>query len=132
MDGTARLWSPATHRQIGTALKNPDERGGLYGIALSPDGRSLATADDHGRTRLWDTATHQQIGPALTDNDSIVRRVAFSPDGRLVVAAGDDGVVRLGGSLGSPADRRRDARGVRRRGEPGWKDPGHRRAQRRR
>jgi len=57
-------------------------------VALSPDGKTLATGDLDGTARLWDLATHAQIGPPLGKE---VSGVAFSPDGMTLATAGPGG-----------------------------------------
>jgi len=49
-DGTVRLWNPATGRATGAPH-------GVSGVAFSPDGKLLATADGDGSVRLWNPAT---------------------------------------------------------------------------
>ena len=66
----------------------------VIGVAFSPDGRLLATADK--AARLWDPATGEHLR-TLTGHDSAVLGVAFSPDGRLLATGGDDETARLWG-----------------------------------
>jgi len=47
--GTARLWDPATGGHLRTLTSHDAV---VLGVAFSPDGRLLATAD--GTARLWD------------------------------------------------------------------------------
>ena len=72
---------------------------GAYGpvssVALSADGRTLATADGDGTVRLWDLAEHRQLGAPLTGHTDRVYGVAFSPDGRTLASASADKTVRL-------------------------------------
>ena len=50
-DGTVRLWNPATGQPVGTPL--PAGPAGQIGVAFSPDGTLLASADNN-TMRLWD------------------------------------------------------------------------------
>jgi WD40 repeat protein len=58
-------------------------------IALSPDGRTLASASDSGTVELWDTATGTRTA-ALRGVLLGYHAVAFSPDGERL-AAGSNG-----------------------------------------
>jgi WD40 repeat protein len=66
----------------------------MTSIAISSDGRRLATTGDGNATTIWDTATKRAL---LTMRDHVkhVRCVAFSPDGHTVASAGHDGLVIL-------------------------------------
>lgn len=89
------------HRQPAGAPMRADTApvGDVYGLAFSPNGGLLATADsdDHGGTvQLWNMATRQRFGAALEvdpEPNGIVYRVAFSAHGALVATAesGPDG-----------------------------------------
>ncbi|MGW4421020.1 nSTAND1 domain-containing NTPase [Streptosporangium sp. NPDC004631] len=69
-------------------------QGGVQDIALSPDGRLIATAGDSRTIKLWDAGTHAEIS-TLSGHTSAVQALAFSGDGRLVASAGDDHTVMV-------------------------------------
>ncbi len=84
------LWDMTTRRQIGF-LRMPDA-GWISSVVYSPDGDTLATAENTGPVRLWNVATRRQIGAALTSQTSAnVETLAFSPDGRTVAGGGKGG-----------------------------------------
>ncbi len=68
--------------------------GGANGIALAPDGRSVATVTAAGALYLWETATGQ---PRFVTKDAgHAAPAAFSPDGRLLALANKkEGMVQL-------------------------------------
>jgi WD40 repeat protein len=56
--------------------------------ALTPDGRTLASVDEHGsRVVLWDVDSGKQNLSLLGQFTSNVEAMAFSPDGRLIAVA---------------------------------------------
>ncbi len=59
--------------------------GGLSGIAVCSDGRSVAAATSHGSLYLWETATRQRR--LLSKEAGHVNSIDFSPDGRLLAVA---------------------------------------------
>ena len=65
----------------------------VAGLAVSPDGKALASASWDRTVRLWPLAG----GPArvLSGHAQNVNGVAFTPDGKSVVSAGYDATLRL-------------------------------------
>jgi RNA polymerase sigma factor (sigma-70 family) len=86
-----RAWDVAGGRQRrvfpGAAL--------ITSVALSPDGRTLATFSDQGKSVLLiETATGGKRAE-LHGHSEMLFQAAYSPDGRTLASAGMDGVVRL-------------------------------------
>jgi WD40 repeat protein/tRNA A-37 threonylcarbamoyl transferase component Bud32 len=84
-DKTARLWSPATGKQIGEPLQHREP---VTAAAFSRDGQVVWTGT-RGDVQRWDTATGKPIGELLPI-DGEVRAIAFSPDGKTVAATTEE------------------------------------------
>jgi WD40 repeat protein len=63
-------------------------------VAVSPDGKRIATASADGLVRVWDAETFRPI-TSPKGHTAAVRRVEVSADGRTALTAAPDGTVRL-------------------------------------
>jgi WD40 repeat protein len=63
-------------------------------VALSGDGRLVASGGWDGIVRLWEAASGRLLA-TLQGHTGLVYSVALSGDGRLVASGGWDGIVRL-------------------------------------
>ena len=63
-------------------------------MALSPDGKVLATGDEGGWVRLWRTENHQPL-TSIRVGEQKVNSLAFSPQGDALAIATHDGKVTL-------------------------------------
>jgi WD40 repeat protein len=91
LDGTVRLWDPATGSLTRTIQAHAEE---VNWVRFSPDGGSFATTADDGTVRLWDLASGRK-SVEITAHRGIAAIVLFTPDGRRVVSCGrDDGDVK--------------------------------------
>jgi WD40 repeat protein len=88
-DGAVRIWDMATHKELRHIRV---EAGTVYSMALTSDGKTIATAGREG-LRLWDLATGKELLRDEMVKHSCVA-VAFSPDGK-IVASGDAECVKL-------------------------------------
>ncbi|HAZ44590.1 MAG TPA: hypothetical protein DDW76_35955 [Cyanobacteria bacterium UBA11369] len=90
-DRTVKLW------QIGDEGKFLSPRtlkhdGAVMGVAFSPDGKQLATANTNGTIELW---AEDKLLAILKGHAGAARKVKFSPDGKLLASGSADGTVGL-------------------------------------
>jgi WD40 repeat protein len=88
---TLRLFDLGTGKEIRNMT---DKDLTVSALALSPDGRWLASGSDDGAVRLWETATGGEVRQIAAHTRS-VWALSFSPDGKMLTTGGGDGSVRL-------------------------------------
>jgi WD40 repeat protein len=111
MDGTVRIWDPATGHPIGEPLTG--HAGSVMGVCAvprvdesgHPDGRAwLASLGNDGTLRIWDPATGRPVRKPLTGHVGARTGVCTvpgidpsgHPHGRTWLAAfGDNGTIRI-------------------------------------
>lgn len=94
-DATVRRWDVGDPASVPAPTTLGTTGGIVWAVAVSPDGRTVASASEDGTIRLWDLAGAAQIGEPVTDMNTDLLAVAFHPDGTVLLAA--DGRGQLWG-----------------------------------
>lgn len=78
---------PRINGVMSWTLETRRHRGAMYHVAISPDGKTLATGGLDGTIRLWEVETGKFL-KCLLGHNSYVYRLAWSPDGNTLASAG--------------------------------------------
>jgi WD40 repeat protein len=68
--------------------------GQIFSVAVSPDGKILASGSFDHNIKLWDVSTGVELR-VLTGHSFVVESVAFSPDGKTLASASWDRTAKL-------------------------------------
>lgn len=90
-DGTIRVWSSGTGTQVALLQGHTNT---VHAIAISFDGRFIASASSDCTVRLWSVRTYQAVSPPFEHADELYC-VTFSPDRKRVACGGKDTKVYL-------------------------------------
>ena len=87
-DKTWAIWDAFSGKRLVV-----ESSGQIVGLALSGDGRLLATGSQYEHTvKLWDTSTAQLLR-TLQGHSSIVQALAFSSDGKLLATGSGEAMI---------------------------------------
>lgn len=89
-NGYIQIWNVKT----GTLVRTVTGRTNIICLAVSPDGRLLASADEDGEVVVRNTSSWQIEGTYATDVYGI-RTLAFSPNSQILTGAGQGNKLRL-------------------------------------
>jgi WD40 repeat protein len=78
-DGELKTWDVKTGREVSQIRGRAN---GFYRLAISPDGKRLATGCGNGRVKVWDAAASPEA--TVVPTTAQVMCLAVSPDGKLV------------------------------------------------
>jgi WD40 repeat protein len=92
IDGTARMWNIPEE----TSRKFTPNDGPVWSVAISPDGRFLATGSDGGKICRWDLGELDDAPAVCFPSDcGSVWSLRFSPDGKWITAGCQDGSILI-------------------------------------
>jgi WD40 repeat protein len=89
--GEVREWDVARATVVRTFTGHRDM---IYALALSPDGKTLATGSYDQKIKLWNVADGAER-KTLSGHNGAVFALAFRPDGKLLASASADRTVKL-------------------------------------
>ncbi|KAG2346304.1 WD40 repeat-like protein [Suillus weaverae] len=94
-DGSLRLWDLESGAQIGGKWQDEEDEAAVRTMALSPNGKTLASGSQDGTVRLWDVETGKVV-VKWKGHTEFVESVCWSPNGERVVSGScPDGTARV-------------------------------------
>jgi WD40 repeat protein len=91
LDGTIRGLEMPSQKEL---FRVQAHKQGVYGLALSRDGKLLASAGGDYLARVWEVENVREL-QTLRGHSKDVICVAFAPDGKTLASGGYDGTIRL-------------------------------------
>ncbi|KAG1858913.1 WD40-repeat-containing domain protein [Suillus subluteus] len=89
-DGTMRKWNCDTGLLVGEPWKR--NGGGIYALALSPDGKIIACGREDGSVQRW-TTNGEMIEGIWTGHSKAVWSFSWSPSGSHIASGSEDGTI---------------------------------------
>ena len=66
----------------------------IYSLAISPNGRILASGDNQGIIKLWDLKSRKFI-KHLKAHSQIITDLVFTPDGQGLISSSEDKTIKI-------------------------------------
>jgi WD40 repeat protein len=92
LDDTMCKWDCDTGRRVGEPWKG--EGGGIFALALSPDGRTIACGREDGSVQRWNT-DGEMIEGVWAGHSGIARSLSWSPTGSHLASGSGDGTILI-------------------------------------
>ena len=89
--GEIRQWRVKSGEPVRTFEGHQDA---VYGLALSPDGKLMATGGYDQKIKLWNLESGKEAR-TLSGHNGCVYELAFRPDGKILASASADRTVKL-------------------------------------
>ena len=90
-DGTVRIWDLETGETMTTNPESsPEYSRTVDAVAVSPDGKYIASGSRTSMVQLWDASTGEKVGEPLQGHTATIWSIAFSPDSRRVISGSVD------------------------------------------
>src|SRR5262249_16479155 len=83
----------------------------IYSVAVSPDGKTLASAGDDKAIKLWDLATAKLLHTLTGQQGEVHAPIAFSPDGKTLASTARANPGRLWDPTADPPQEKMVLRG---------------------
>jgi serine/threonine protein kinase len=86
-----KIWNVDTHEQVGVL---PGYDNDVLALAISSDGRFLASGGREGQIKIWDPNSLQHLS-TVQAHQGIVQSLAFNPNSQTLASGGEDKFGRL-------------------------------------
>ncbi len=90
-ENNIKVYDPATGTLLGELS---GQAAAVTAIAISRDGKYLASGAMDGSVFLWDLASHNSV-QRLEGHTQAIENLTFSPDGKWLVTVGDDAALKI-------------------------------------
>ena len=90
-EGEVKIWDAKTGKQTGSIKGHSDT---IDGLALSKDGKYLASASEDQTVKIWELATGKAV-QTLKGHTGTVEAVAFTADGKKLATASADRTLKI-------------------------------------